>query len=295
MQLSIIISTYNRCDSLSRTLQSVGRLNHGCQWELVIVNNRSSDATESVIKEFVQCSSLDVKSIFEPKAGLANARNAGLRAAAGEIVAFTDDDCLPEIDFIANWLEVFSEDPTIGFAGGRILLHDPSDLPFTIQESTTRVEIQPGEYIPSGLIQGANFAFRRTALVAAEGFDPFFGAGAYYAAEDLDSVARVSSMGWRGVYDPRPIVRHDHGRKELIEVTALENTYARGRGACYVKCILRNQWSRQAWKQWYWALCRKSKSCIGKEFLGGISFLCRHTFNFGRRFRDLRLQEGDCS
>ena len=186
-------------------------------------------------------------------------------------------------------MNLFESDPELGFFGGRILLYDPTDQPITIQTKTDREVIESGMFIEAGLIHGANFGFRREALVAAGGFDPFFGAGSYYAIEDIDGVARVSALGWKGIYDPGPLVYHHHGRKTLADVKVLENGYARGRGAYYVKCMTGKIWTRRAWKEWYWACRRKPFFGICKEFAGGLSFLFRSVWDRGRRFQRLDI------
>ena len=293
LDLSLIISTRNRAESLQRTLRAVEQVQTRADWELVVVNNGSTDETATILDSFATSSCLNLLVIQESTPGLANARNAGVRAASGEILIFTDDDCLPATDFIETTKLVFDEDARIGFSGGRILLHDPSDQPITIQESMTREEIAPGQFIEAGLIQGANFAFRRSALLQIGGFDPFFGAGSFYAVEDIDSVARVSAAGWHGVYDPRPLVYHHHGRKTLADATALEKTYARGRGAYYVKCMLGKSWSIDAWKQWYWASRRKNLKSLWREAAGGTSFLFRNLWDRGRRFQKHNLPVPD--
>jgi glycosyltransferase involved in cell wall biosynthesis len=289
VDLSLIISTYNRCDSLLTTLGRIEQQQTGAAWELIVVDNRSTDRTSKLLEQFASKTSLNLRVVRQPLAGLGNARNAGLHAAKGEILAFTDDDCLPAEDFIDETLNVFRGDPAIGFCGGRILLHDPTDQPITIKVSTVREEISAGDFIEAGVLHGANFAFRKTALLQAGGFDPFFGAGSFYSVEDIDGVARVSALGWKGVYDPGPLVFHHHGRKTLHDVASLERIYAHGRGAYYAKCILSNQWSKAAWKQWYWSLRHKSLGTLYRESVGGASFLIRNLWDRGRRFRSMSV------
>lgn len=293
MDLSLIIATFNRCDSLRRTLSCIEQQHVDADWELIIVDNRSTDETAEFVERFSVESKLNVVLVHEPKPGLGNARNAGLRAAKGELVLFTDDDCLPAKDYLEKTLQVFHEDPNVGFVGGRILLHDKSDQPITIKESSIREDIPAGQFIEAGVIHGANLAFRKTALMQAGGFDPFFGAGSFYSVEDIDSAAHVSALGWKGVYDPRPLVFHHHGRKSLDDVASLKQSYARGRGAYYVKCILQNRWTITAWKQWYWSLRRKPIGDIFCELIGGASFFARNLWDRGRRFQGVRLSKAE--
>jgi hypothetical protein len=86
-----------------------------------------------------------------------------------------------------------SKDPRLGFVGGRILLYDPSDRRITIQESLEPQSFLPGSFIHPGAIHGANLAFRRAALTEVGGYDPWFGPGALFVAEELELLARIFS------------------------------------------------------------------------------------------------------
>jgi hypothetical protein len=95
-----------------------------------------------------------------------------------------------------------------------------------------------GTYLPCGEVQGSNQAYRREVLEAIGGFDPRMGVGTPFGCEDIDTAARASYAGWDGIYDPRPVVRHHHGRKNGEGYRRLRTVYADGEGAYYAKCIL---------------------------------------------------------
>src|SRR5260370_15001358 len=155
MQLSLVICTRNRASQLAESLRSLTRLKYPVPWELVIVDNGSKDETQDVIKNYRE--SLLLKTVIEPQAGASRARNGGWELSQGDIVAFTDDDCYPADDFLYSVIRCFEENPRLGFIGGRILLHDPEDYPITIQEKAYREEICPEDFLPAGLIHGANW------------------------------------------------------------------------------------------------------------------------------------------
>ncbi|MEA1050965.1 glycosyltransferase [Lamprobacter modestohalophilus] len=238
MLLSLVISTRNRAESLSKCLDYT----LGMQWafEVVVVDNGSTDSTRDVINSFQQScpERISAKTVFEPSAGLARARNTGWRAATGEIVGFTDDDCYVDPDFMNAVSRQFASDASLGYLGGRILLFDSRDLRKTIKESTTTEDVPPRTFVPAGFIQGANFAFRREALEACGGFDELMGAGTAYPAEDIDLITRLSAVGWAGRYSPEPVVYHHHGRRSADDAFQLDKGYDVGRGAYYAACVI---------------------------------------------------------
>jgi glycosyltransferase involved in cell wall biosynthesis len=173
MPLSLVICTRNRALQLVECLRSLTKIRYSAPWELIIVDNGSKDETHDVISSYT--GSLPLKSIIEPRPGLARARNRGWTMSMGDIVAFTDDDCYPAEDLLQSIVLCFEENSRLGFLGGRILLHDPEDYPSTIQETLHRHEFRPGQFFPTGLVHGANLACRRAALESVNGFDERFG------------------------------------------------------------------------------------------------------------------------
>ena len=96
MDISVIICTYNRAESLPKTFQTLAAMDvpPGLSWELIVVNNNSSDSTEAVVAGFQAKAQFPVKYLFQGRQGKSHALNAGIQAAEGEFVAFTDDDCI---------------------------------------------------------------------------------------------------------------------------------------------------------------------------------------------------------
>lgn len=236
MKISLIISTRNRAEQLERCFQSVARISSSAPWELVVIDNASTDETSCVIHRFAEQASFPVRTALEPKPGLANARNLGITVAQGDILAFTDDDCYPAPDYVDQVIRAF-DDPAIGYIGGMVKLFDPADARITIQESTRPKLLKRFGYVPPGGIHGANMAFRRQALVDIGGFDPKLGAGAAFVCEDVDACARASFAGWQGGYFPGPVVHHHHRRRRK-DLLSLRRSYAKGRGAYFAKFLL---------------------------------------------------------
>src|SRR3954467_5830157 len=102
MDFSIIIPTYNRADELRETIRSIAKLDVVGDWELIVVDNRSPDHTRQVVEEEAAVFPAQLRYLFEPEQGRYAALNTGIRAAAGAIVATTDDDARVEPDWLTR-------------------------------------------------------------------------------------------------------------------------------------------------------------------------------------------------
>lgn len=252
MELSLVITTRDRATQLKKCLDHLTMVAASHSWELIVVDNGSTDGTRDVLDNFSQSTTVPVTVLTEPVAGQGRARNTGLAAVRGEIVAFTDDDCYVASDYVDQAIAVF-QDPRIGYCGGRVNLYDPSDYPITIKESEVPALFAPRTALEAGTIHGANMIFRTRALKEIGGFDDAFGAGTRFSCDDIDACARASFAGFWGAYAPGPLVFHHHGRKAAA-VPKLERSYAIGRGAYLAKFTLRRDSWRIYLKIWYWRL-----------------------------------------
>lgn len=232
---SIIVPTRNRASKLLRCLEHVVAIRSERPWELIVVDNGSTDETPRLLDGFARRSMLRVQVVREPVPGGARTRNSGARLAEGEILIFIDDDCYVRPDIVDRYCEIF-EDPTIGFAGGRILLHDHTDYPLTINESGAERRFPAARPIPCGVVQSGNMGVRRRALLEAGGFDERMGPATRFPAEDWDLQTRIGMRGWVGGYFPGPTVSHHHGRKR-DEARRRIRAYNVGSGAVYLKLI----------------------------------------------------------
>ena len=273
MKLSLVICTRNRAAQLSDCLETILHIECEDAWELVIVDNGSTDNTSIIIEQFRDSFSGQLTVEIEALPGLSRARNRGWRSANGDIIAFTDDDCYPDPKFLQTLIECFEEDPNLGFVGGRILLHDPTDYRITFQESEQRQEVLPCSFINAGFIQGSNFAFRKRAIESVNGFDELLGAGTRFASEDVDILARMSAKGWFGCYDPRPLVYHHHRRKTESEAAQLMKQYDRGRGAYYVKCLTNPLLRNVYLKNLSWKVRSQNLETTYREFAAAMEYM----------------------
>lgn len=122
MNITVVICTYNRCFTLARALDSVAAqlLPDSVSWEVVVVDNNSCDQTREVVEDYGRRFPGRFRYVFEPHQGLSRARNAGIHAARGEIIAFTDDDVIADSNWLRNLTASLFDGKCAG-AGGRIV------------------------------------------------------------------------------------------------------------------------------------------------------------------------------
>jgi predicted nucleotidyltransferase len=118
LRISVVLITRDRCRQLDRCLGSLARLKRRPD-EVVVVDNASTDETARVVRDFR--AEFPVRYVLEPRLGIATARNAGVRASSGEVLAFTDDDAVVDPEWLGFVERAFLRDPRIGIVGGAIL------------------------------------------------------------------------------------------------------------------------------------------------------------------------------
>jgi len=205
--------------------------------EVVVVDNGSSDHSKAVIGDWSKTASFPVETIYEATPGLSRARNAGIAKAKGKTIVFTDDDCTLNPDYLVVLSNYLAHDQMPVIRGGKVMLGDPTDLPFTILLGDEAKRLRDPMY-PPGFIIGANMVIPRSIIEQIGLFDERFGAGAIFkAGEESDFIYRAYRAGIPVEYVPDLIVQHFHGRKDKATVAHLSLGYYIGGGAMYAKYI----------------------------------------------------------
>src|SRR5437762_36395 len=119
--LSVVLCTYNRARQLQPALDALVAQAGDIPYEVLVVDNNSSDATRAVIESFVDRSGGRVRYAFEGAQGLSNARNRGIDLSRAPFVAFCDDDVRVAPDWVSQMIRAFEAHPGIDYLGGRVL------------------------------------------------------------------------------------------------------------------------------------------------------------------------------
>jgi GT2 family glycosyltransferase len=278
MTMSLVICTRNRADRLAQCFDALRALTPPPGFELVAVDNGSTDQTHSALAALE--APYPIRIVSEPTPGLARARNTGWRASSGDLIAFTDDDCYVSRDYATEVEALFAAYPEIGFFGGRVLLHNSLDHPITIKESAEEQYFPERRFLAAGTIHGANFGFRREVLEKLGGFDNRLGAGTAFPCEDIELAGRALAAGWPGIYSPGPTVRHDHGRRLPDEIRTLMRGYDLGSGAYYISMFRQDSVRWQAVRHWLRrSMALTPRKCLRRirraslQVLGALQFL----------------------
>ena len=234
MDVSLIICTRNRAESLRQTLNAVGRLAIPPGWsaELILVDNGSSDDTPAVAAASLL--NMPLRVVCETRPGKSRAYNAGMAAAAGDILLFTDDDVRPP----AGWLEAMCRPIRDGAAdavAGAVVLAPSLDRPW--MEPVHRYWLAATEPEAPGKehwMVGASMAFHRTVLEKVPGFDPALGAGALGFCEDTLFSRQLRAAGFRIILQESAAVEHHFQPERLTRASLLDAARKRGETKAYV-------------------------------------------------------------
>jgi GT2 family glycosyltransferase len=231
-----VICTRDRPEALARCLASLAH-QRSAPGEIVVVDNSAFRSAEPACARFP-----NVRYLHEPRPGLSRARNAGINAARGEIVAFTDDDVEPHALWLSEIARAFRNHQADCITG----LVLPASLESEAQRSFQLImggfgqsfvplvfdwrffaETRPFGAHVWRIGAGANMAFRRGAFVRAGVFDERLGAGASGCSEDSELWYRLLALGGICFYEPRVVVFHHH-RASWDELTEQMRVYMRG-------------------------------------------------------------------
>ena len=214
--ISVVICTYNRAHSLLRTLNSFDGLiiPDGLQWELLLVDNNSTDHTEAVVRKFIEGVQYPMRYLFEEKQGLSNARNRGIRDAEGEIIVFTDDDATVHKEWLANIDHAFKKhDPVC--VGGKIKAEWEGDPPSWLKGNLLNIlaitDLGNSEMVLDvPRIWGANLSIRADMFEKYGWFDTNLGnkGKKLYGGEETEMIEKMIKNGEKVVYSPDAIVHH---------------------------------------------------------------------------------------
>ncbi len=245
LKLSIILCTYNRCESLKDTLASI--LEQNCDgsfdYELLVVDNNSCDQTKATVLSFMDKFQGRLRYVFEARQGKSYALNTALQKVKGDIIVFTDDDCCPHPEWLKRICNKFCKDAHLDGVLGRAIWDDDGKGMYE------EMYAEKSSFKGSGL----NMSFRRKVLEDIGPFDIYLGTGTIgCSGEDTDLLYRAKALKKNIVLDGDIIVIHKHRTTFKIKSKMIYRD-CKGRIIFWWKHVIQNK-DIFALKNIYWTI-----------------------------------------
>jgi GT2 family glycosyltransferase len=223
-RISVVVCSHNGERTIRDCLEGLLRL-HYPNFEVIVVDDGSTDSTADIVQEY------DFRQITTENLGLSNARNIGIQAANGEIIAYLDDDARPDPHWLTYLAATFLSTEHAGVGGPNLTPSGDGPIATCVGESPGN----PVHVLLSDLeaehIPGCNMAFRKACLEAIGGFDPQF----RVAGDDVDVCWRLQQRGWTLGFSPAAVVWH-HRRSSIHAYWKQQRGYGRA------EALLERKW-----------------------------------------------------
>jgi glycosyltransferase involved in cell wall biosynthesis len=239
MKISVILCTYNRSGILPKALDGIAGqiVSESDQYEVLVVDNNSSDRTRDVVEEFCRRYPDRFHYLFEAQQGLSHARNAGIKHARGEVLVFVDDDVATTDSWLRNLVAPMHDEPCAG-VGGRILPQWTCEPPHWLA-TDGRYALAPFAVFDLGpeagpLLEpplGANMAFRKTMFARYGYFRVDLGRSGtgMLSNEDTEFGRRLLKAGEVLHYAASAVVYHPVSEDRLQKSYLLNWWFSKGR------------------------------------------------------------------
>jgi len=236
-RVSVVVCAFNAERTIDRCLASLAALNYP-DYEVIVVNDGSRDRTLEIAESYGFC-----RVISQPNKGLSVARNVGAEAASGEIVAYTDSDCVADPDWLSYLVGKMETNNLVACGGPNFPPPEDALVPAVVAVAPggpTHVLISDeiAEHIA-----GCNMAFDRDALLTLGGFDPIYRS----AGDDVDICWRFQDAGYVIGFSPAAVVWHFR-RNTVSAYCKQQRGYGKAEALVYAKHPLRfNLFGQAKW------------------------------------------------
>jgi glycosyltransferase involved in cell wall biosynthesis len=203
MFVSVIVPVYNSAGVIAGCIRSLLDQEYSKEgYEIIIVDDGSTDNTKDVVSTFK-----GVRFIPQPHAGPATARNLGASHAKGDVILFTDADCIPDSDWIKRMVEPFSNPGVAGVSGTYRTLNSNNLIARFVGYEIAHRHARMSRFDSIDFIGTAYAGYRKTIFREFGGFDTGFSTS---SGEDPDLSFRIAAAGHRLVFQPQAAVAHRH-------------------------------------------------------------------------------------
>ena len=296
IEITVIISTFNRCQFLKEALESILSQEYDDGYfEIIIVDNNSTDGTRELVSGYSSAYPGIVKYVREERQGLSNARNRGVQEAEGAIVAFIDDDATADRGWLKGIMEVYENYPDAGVVGGRI---EPVWLSKKPGWLTQNLEMSFGVLNYGNEIQelsfpktpfGGNFSIKRVLFLALDGFCRNLGRSGdrLLSSEETLLCYLVEQDKKKLYYTPKAVVHHKILPERLNRRYLFKKAYTQGISNVILERELR-QSQNVSWSNDFYDLKEMIKGAIRHLLSGKHNLLTEDIFTIYFIFGKLR-------
>ncbi|MEO0756093.1 MAG: hormogonium polysaccharide biosynthesis glycosyltransferase HpsE [Cyanobacteria bacterium J06648_16] len=258
LHVSVAIPTYNGAGRLPGVLDQLRTQQNtiGLTWEVLVCDNNSTDATADVVRQYQKDwpELSELRYVFAAQQGAAFARQRAVEQAQGDIIAFLDDDNVPDSDWLYNVFQFGQSHPKAGAFGSQIHGKFEGPLPKGFERIACFLAIiergsQPHQYVPQTKIlpPAAGLAVRRQAWLEAVPRRLFLnnkGKAAGLASEDIEALLHIQKAGWQIWYNPDMVVTHHipNGRLQRDYLITLFRCV--GLSRYYIRLLGTKDWQR---------------------------------------------------
>ena len=247
LKLTVLLASHNGAGTLPRVLEGYTQAHAPhCDWEIVVVNNASTDTTNAILEDFQ--ARLPLKFKFEGLPGKNRALNSGLDLVTGTAIILTDDDAVPEAGFLRNWEDAIQKHPDTDVFGGTVDLIFDAPLPEWHQSSKShfselyayRKGMNDGP-VEATDIYGPNMAVGprvvRDGIRFNEDIGPAAGNSAYAMGSETELCRRLSDAGYSLSFVSSPAVSHIVRPHQTTPDFMRQRAYRLGKGAALQQWI----------------------------------------------------------
>ena len=303
--ISIIIPTFNRENMLSITLDSFVQQNYpkDC-YEIIVVNNNSTDNTQDIIDSYVNKYPEFVKTFFEKRQGVHYARNSAAYLAKGDLLYYTDDDMIAHENLIFNLTQVFINNPDIASASGKITPKWEIEPPVWVKENLMNGWLSLNDLGNETIISEDDIGvfschqmLRKNVFFLSGGFNPENTAGEWIGDGETGLNIKIKNLGYKFAYVGNSVIEHmippsrmtqAYLNKRLANQGNCDSyTYYRAENPTSNKLLLNSLiYLHKSSERWFYALLRFYRK--SKEFKIRRAEAYAHYY-FSRFKYDLRL------
>lgn len=203
LKISVVLAAYNSDKTISATIEALlAQSWQGDSLEIIVVDDGSTDQTANVTKNY------PIKYLHQENKGPAAARNYGWKSARGEIICFTDSDCVPEKEWVSKIIKEYTSDDIAGVGGSYDIVNSDNLLARCVHEEIIQRHMKSPRQV--NYLGGFNVSYRRSVLEEVCGFDESYTEA---SGEDNELAYKIAKRGYNLIFNKDIKVGHFHPTK----------------------------------------------------------------------------------